>query len=92
MHILGGVFVGLVVGRLFSMFTLRKLKGGKIAFMAVGVLGSIGTDLFFKVLYENELVSNFFYRETTIIVEMVCGAILACYLANLLGKKEEITF
>jgi len=92
MHILGGVFVGLVVGRLFSMFTLRRLKGGKITFMVVGVVGSLGADVFFKILYENDLVSNFFYRETTIIVEMICGAILACYLVNLLGRREKITF
>jgi uncharacterized membrane protein YeaQ/YmgE (transglycosylase-associated protein family) len=92
MHILGGVFVGLITGRIFSMFTLRKVKGGKLTFMGVGVAGSLGADLFFKILYENGLVSNFFYGETTIIVEMIVGAVIACYLVNLLGKKEEITF
>ena len=92
MHILGGVFIGLITGRIFAMFTLRRVKGGKLTFMAVGVVGSIGADLFFKILYENDLVSNFFYAETSIIVEMVIGAVIACYLVNLLGKKEEITF
>jgi uncharacterized membrane protein YeaQ/YmgE (transglycosylase-associated protein family) len=92
MHILGGVFVGLLTGRIFGMFTLRKVKGGKLTFMAVGVAGSLGADLLFKILYDHDLVSNFFYAETTIIVEMVIGAVIACYAVNLLGKNEEITF
>ena len=92
MHILGGIIVGLVMGRVFSMFTLRKVKGGKITFMITGVAGSLGCDLLFKTLYENQLVSNFYYGETAIIVEMVVGALAACYLVNLLGRKEEITF
>lgn len=92
MHILGGLFIGIVVGRIFSMFTLRKLKGGKLTFMLVGVIGSIGADLVFRTLYYNDLVSNFFYAETTIIVEMIFGAVIACYLVNLLGRKEKITF
>ncbi len=92
MHILGGVLIGLITGRVFSLFSLRKVKGGKLTFMAVGVVGSVGADLVFKVLYEKGLVSNFFWAETTIIIEMVAGAVTACYLLNLLGKKEEITF
>lgn len=90
MHILGSLLIGLVVGRGFSLFTLRKLKGGKYTFMAVGMVGSIGTDVAFKVLYEQDLVSSFFYTETSIIVEMVIGAFAACYLVNLLGRREEI--
>jgi uncharacterized membrane protein YeaQ/YmgE (transglycosylase-associated protein family) len=90
MHILGGLLIGLVVGRGFSLFTLRKLKGGKYTFMVVGMVGSIGTDLIFKTLYERNLVSSFFYTETSIIVEMVVGALAACYLVNLLGRQEQI--
>ena len=78
--------------QVFSLFTLRKVKGGKFTFMAVGVIGSIGTDLLFKALYEHRLVSSFYYSETSIIVEMVVGAMAACYIVNRLGKKEEIAF
>jgi hypothetical protein len=54
------------------------------------MVGSIGTDLIFKTLYERNLVSSFFYTETSIIVEMVVGALAACYLVNLLGRQEQI--
>jgi uncharacterized membrane protein YeaQ/YmgE (transglycosylase-associated protein family) len=92
MHILGGILVGIVVGRIFATFTLRKIKWKKFLFMAVGILGSLVCDIIFKTLYEHDLVSNFFYRETTIIIEMIAGASIACYLLNLFGKKEKIKF
>ena len=92
MHILGSIFIGVVIGKLFATFTLRKVKGGQYTFMGVGILGSILSDLAFKVLYEHNLVSNFFYKETTIIFEMVVGAVIACYILNLFGKKEIIKF
>ena len=70
MHIMGGILIGLLVGKLFSIFSLRKVKGGKYSFMAVGAIGSLLSDLVFKFLYEHGLVSNFFYRETTIVMEI----------------------
>lgn len=92
MHILGGIFVGLLVGKVFSAFTLRKLKGGKYIFMGTGVVGSLGADLIFWFLHSRRLVSSFYYGEFVIILEMIVGAICACYLVNLLGKKESIYF
>ena len=92
MHILGGIVVGLIVGKVFSVFTLRKLKGGKYTFMAVGVAGSFLMDLFFWFLHSKNLISSFYYQEFVIIFEMIVGAIGACYLVNLLGKKESIYF
>jgi uncharacterized membrane protein YeaQ/YmgE (transglycosylase-associated protein family) len=92
MHILGGVIIGLIVGRLFATFTLRKVRGGRYSFMGVGVIGSLASDLAFKYLYEQGWVSNFFYRETTIIFEMLAGAAVVCYLLNLFGEKEIISF
>ena len=90
MHILGGIFIGLVMGRLFSMFTLRKIKGGKITFMLTGVLGAFLSDFFFRVLFKNNLINAFFYKEFSIIAEMVVGALVVCYLMNLFGKKENL--
>ncbi|MBW1723175.1 MAG: hypothetical protein JRJ78_14105, partial [Deltaproteobacteria bacterium] len=49
-------------------------------------------DLLFRLLHEHHLVSSFWYQEQVIIFEMIGGAIAACYLANLLGKKESIYF
>ncbi|MBW2304572.1 MAG: hypothetical protein JRF57_12785 [Deltaproteobacteria bacterium] len=92
MHILGGFFIGILVGRIFSAFTLRKLKGGKYTFMGVGTAGAFLCDLLFRFLHERHIVSSFWYREEVIIFEMIGGAIAACYLANLLGKKESIYF
>ena len=92
MHFLGGIFVGLLVGKVFSTFTLRKIKGGKYTFMAAGVVGSLLVDLFFQFLHSRALVSDFYYGEFVIILEMIVGAFCACYLVNLLGKKEAIYF
>ncbi|MBW2017082.1 MAG: hypothetical protein JRF57_12775 [Deltaproteobacteria bacterium] len=78
--------------RFLSAFTLRKLKGGKYTFMAVGIAGDFLCDLLFRLLHEHHLVSSFWYQEQVIIFEMIGGAIAACYLANLLGKKESIYF
>ena len=91
MHILGGIFIGALVGRIFSAFTLRKVKGGKYTFMLVGIAGAFIADFTFMYL-NNRLVSSFFYQRSTIIFEMIGGAIVACYLVNLLGKKESIYF
>jgi len=90
MHIMGGVIIGLIIGKLFATFTLRKVKGGKYTFMGAGVFGSLASDLTFKFLFDQELVSNFFYRQTTIIFEMIVGASVACYILHRLGKKEKI--
>ncbi len=92
MHFLGGIFVGLLVGKVFSAFTLRELKGGKYTFMAAGVVGSLLVDLFFRFLHSRAIVSDFYYGEFVIIFEMIVGALCACYLVNLLGKKESIYF
>jgi len=92
MHILGGIVIGLVVGKLFATFTLRKVKGGKYTFMGVGIIGSLLSDLTFKFLVKHDLVSKFFYRQTTIIFEMIAGAAVACYVLHLFGKKEHIDF
>ena len=92
MHIFGGIFIGMLVGKIFSAFTLRKLKGGKYTFMGAGIVGSFLTDLLFRFLHDQELVSAFYYQEVVIIFEMIGGAIVACYLANLFGKKESIYF
>ena len=66
MHILGAIFIGIVVGRLFSTFTLRKIKGGKYAFMCVGIIGAVVGDVIFRILYEHDLVSKFFLEHITI--------------------------
>ena len=92
MHILGGIFIGLLVGKVFSAFTLRKIKGGKYTFMGVGIVGAFIADLSFRFLHSRALVSSFYYQETSIIFEMIIGAIGACYLVNLFGKKESIYF
>jgi len=92
MHILGGILIGLAVGKLFSTFTLRKVKGGKYTYMLVGIIGSFLCDLAFKFLFEHDLVTSFFYKQTTIIFEMIAGASIACYILNLFGKKETIQF
>ena len=92
MHILGGIFIGVLVGKIFSAFTLRKLKGGKYTFFGAGIAGSFAADLLFRFLHKHDLVSSFFYQEFVIIFEMIGGAIAACYLINLLGKKESIYF
>ena len=92
MHILGGMFIGVIVGKIFSAFTLRKVKGGKYTFMGVGIAGSLIGDLIFRILHSKGLVSSFYYQEFVIIFEMIGGAIGACYLVNLLGKKESIYF
>ena len=92
MHILGGILVGMLVGRIFSAFTLREVKGGKYTFMGVGVAGSLIADLTFRFLHSKHLVSDFYYDEFVIIFEMIGGAIVACYLVNRLGKKESIYF
>ena len=90
MHILGGVVIGLVVGKLFATFSLRKVEGGKYTFMAVGIIGSLLGDALFLVLYEYEIVSEFFYKQTTIIFEMIAGASVACYILHSIGKREQI--
>jgi len=90
MHIAGGVVIGLVVGRVFSLFSLKVIWAKKYLFMLAGVVGSFSCDLLVKFLYENEYVSEFFYRQTTIVFEMILGAVVACYVLNLLGKHEEI--
>ena len=92
MHILGGIFIGILCGKIFSAFTLRKVKGGKYTFMGVGIAGSFIADFLFCFLNDYQIVSSFFYQEHVIIFEMICGAIGACYLVNLLGKKESIYF
>ena len=92
MHILGGIVIGVLVGKIFSAFSLRKVKGGKYSFMAAGVAGALIADLIFRFLHSNNLISSFYYQEFVIIFEMIGGAIGACYLANLLGKKESIYF
>jgi uncharacterized membrane protein YeaQ/YmgE (transglycosylase-associated protein family) len=91
MHLLGGIVIGLTVGRLFSLFTLRKLKGGKVTFMGIGVIGAMLGDLCFRMLHRYDLVSGFFYQEVTIIFEMILGAGIACYLVNFLGKKDTLS-
>jgi len=91
-HILGGIVIGLVVGKFFATFTLRKVKGGKYTFMGVGIIGSLLSDLTFKFLVRHDLVSKFFYRQTSIIFEMIAGAAVACYVLHLFGKKEHIDF
>lgn len=90
MHILAGAFIGLLIGRIFGAFTLRKVKGGKYAFMGAGVAGSFIADLTFKYLLIKRFVSGFWYKEEIIVLEMIGGAILACYLLSLLGRKESI--
>jgi uncharacterized membrane protein YeaQ/YmgE (transglycosylase-associated protein family) len=90
MHIAGGILIGFLVGRVFSMFSLKQIKGKKYVFSAAGIVGSLSCDLMFKYLYENELVSEFFYRQTTIIFEMVVGALAICYIVNKFGKEEKI--
>ena len=92
MHILVGIFIGLLVGTIFSRFTLRKMLGGKYTYMGAGAIGSLLADLTFKFLLSKRLVSGFWYKEEIIIFEMIGGAIVACYLVNLLGKKESIDF
>jgi len=92
MHILGGIILGAVTGKIFATFTLRKLKWKKIAFILIGICGSLMSDLIFRFLYKEEFVSNFFYKETTIVFEMIVGAFIACYILNLFSKKEIISF
>ena len=92
MHILGGIVIGALIGRVFSIFTLRKVKGGKYTFSAVGVAGSLICDLCFKFLYGHGFVSSFYYKEVTIIFEMIGGALVACYILNYFGKKQAISF
>lgn len=92
MHIIGGIFIGGLVGKVFSAFTLRRLKGGKYSFMGAGIIGAFAGDLIFRYLHSMQLVSSFWYQEYIIIFEMIGGAVAACYLANLLGKKESIYF
>ena len=92
MHILSGIFIGLVVGRVFGTFTLRKIKGGRYTFMGAGIAGAFIADLTFKFLLSKHLVSGFWYKESVIVFEMIGGAIVACYLVNLLGKKESLYF
>lgn len=90
MHIAGGVLIGILIGRIFSMFSLKQIRGKKIVFAAAGIFGSLSFDLAFKYFYENEYVSEFFYRQTTIIVEMMVGALVVCYIVNKFGKDEKI--
>ena len=92
MHILGAIFIGIVVGRLFATFTLRKIKGGKYTFMVVGIIGALLGDIVFRILYEHDLVSKFFLEQITIVFEMIGGALVACYILNVFGKKQMITF
>ena len=92
MHILSGIFIGMLVGKIFSAFTLRKVKGGKYTFMSVGIAGSLIGDLIFNFLHSKGIVSSFYYQEFIILFEMIGGAIGACYLVNLLGRKESIYF
>ena len=92
MHILGGIFIGMLVGKVFAAFTLRKVRGGKYTFMGAGTAGSFAADLTFRFLHSKALVSSFYYQELVIIFEMIAGAIVACYLFNLFGKKESIYF
>jgi len=92
MHILGGIVIGLLVGKVFSAFTLRKLKGGKYAFMGAGIAGAFIADLIFRFLHSRGLVSSFFYQESVVIFEMLGGAIALCYVINLFGKRESIYY
>jgi uncharacterized membrane protein YeaQ/YmgE (transglycosylase-associated protein family) len=92
MHILGIILIGSILGRIFAVFTLRKIKGGKYTFMVTGIAGALLFDLLFKTLYERKIISSFFYQEATIIFELIAGALIACYILNLFGKKEKITF
>lgn len=92
MHILGGIFIGILIGKIFSAFTLRRLKGGKYSFMGAGVAGAFIGDLIFRFLHSRQWVSSFWYQEHIIIFEMIGGAIALCYLINMLGKKESIYF
>lgn len=90
MHIAGGIVIGLVVGRVFSLFSLKVIRAKKYLFMLAGVVGSLSCDLLVKYLYENDYVSSFFYKQTTIVFEMIIGAVVACYILNLFGKHEDI--
>ena len=92
MHIVGNIFIGLLVGKVFSAFTLRKVKGGKFTFMGAGIAGAFAADLAFSFFHGKGLISSFYYQEFVIIFEMLCGAVGACYLANLTGRKESIYF
>ncbi len=90
MHIAGGIIIGLLVGRIFSLFSLRIVKGGKYTFMLGGVFGSLAADLTFYMLYNYEYVSSFFYKQAVIVFEMFFGALLVCYLINKFGSKRDI--
>lgn len=90
MHIAGGIVIGLIVGRVFSLFSLKVIRAKKYLFMLAGVAGSLSCDLAAKYLYENGYVSGFFYKQTTIVFEMIFGAVVACYILNYFGKDEEI--
>lgn len=92
MHIAGGVVIGMLVGRLFSMFSLRTVKGGKYTYMLAGVVGSIAADLVFKLLYNRGYVSAFFYDQHIIVFEMIFGAMVGSYLLSRLGSKKDIGF
>jgi len=92
MHIAGGIIIGIVIGRLFSIFTLREIKGGKYTYMLVGIIGSIVSDLIFRFLWSNDLVSSFFYKQYVIIFEMIIGSFALCYLVSKLGTRKSVDF
>lgn len=90
MHIAGGILIGLLVGRVYSLFSLRIVKGGKYTFMLGGVFGSFAADMVFYLLWSHDYVSSFFYKQHIIALEMMAGALIVCYLIGKLGKKKDI--
>lgn len=92
MHIIAGVLIGIIIGRVYGAFSLKRVIGGKYTFMGAGLIGSFAADLTFKYLLGKRLVSGFWYKEEIIVIEMIVGAALACYLVGFLDRKKPVVF
>lgn len=92
MHMIAGIVIGVIIGRVYGAFSLKKIFGGKYTFMGAGFIGSFGADLTFKYLLSKRLVTGFWYKEEIIVIEMIVGAVLACYLVSFLDRKKPVVF
>ncbi len=83
LHVAVGMTVGLMVGGIVGlMYETMNLKKSTfvLRFMVLGVVGSIGLDLFFSFMTANHILPPFLYLRPVIIVEEVVGAALVPYL------------
>lgn len=74
-----GVLVGGVIGLMYETMNLKK-GAFVLRFVLLGVIGSLGLDLFFSFMTANHFFPAFLYLRPVIVAEEALGAALVPYL------------